>query len=46
MFGNDARSTSFDDQFRRVWNFYLASCAACFLYETTDVTHVTVARPD
>ena len=35
----------FDDHFRRVWNFYLASCAACFRYETTDVAHVTVARP-
>lgn len=35
----------FDEKFRRIWNFYLASCAACFRYETTDVAHVTVARP-
>lgn len=35
----------FDDHFRRMWNFYLASCAACFRYETTDVAHITVARP-
>ena len=35
----------FDDRFRRIWNFYLASCAACFRYETTDVTQITMARP-
>jgi cyclopropane-fatty-acyl-phospholipid synthase len=35
----------FDEKFRRIWNFYLASCAACFRYETTDVAHITIARP-
>ncbi len=34
----------FDDRFRRMWNFYLASCAACFLAGTTDVSQVTLAR--
>ncbi len=27
----------FDDRFRRMWNFYLASCASCFKAKTTDV---------
>ncbi|MDF2231610.1 cyclopropane-fatty-acyl-phospholipid synthase [Albimonas sp. CAU 1670] len=35
----------FDDRFRRMWNFYLASCAACFMAGTTDVTQVTLRRP-
>jgi cyclopropane-fatty-acyl-phospholipid synthase len=35
----------FDERFRRMWNFYLAVCAACFLAETTDVTQVTLRRP-
>ncbi len=30
----------FDDRFRRMWNFYLASCAACFRGKTTDVVQV------
>jgi cyclopropane-fatty-acyl-phospholipid synthase len=34
----------FDEPFRRKWNFYLASCAACFLAGTTDVTQMTVQR--
>jgi cyclopropane-fatty-acyl-phospholipid synthase len=34
----------FDDRFRRMWNFYLASCAACFMAGTTDVTQVTLGR--
>ncbi|TYO85426.1 SAM-dependent methyltransferase [Oceanicella actignis] len=32
----------FDERFRRMWDFYLASCAACFLAGTTDVTQVTL----
>ncbi|MCA0872174.1 cyclopropane-fatty-acyl-phospholipid synthase family protein [Seohaeicola saemankumensis] len=35
----------FDDRFRRMWNFYLTSCAAAFDNETCDVTQMTVARP-
>jgi len=34
----------FDDRFRRLWNFYLASCAACFLAKTTDVTQLGLVR--
>ena len=34
----------FDERFKRLWNFYLASCAACFLAKTTDVTQVSLIR--
>ena len=33
----------FDDRFRRMWNYYLAACAASFRYETTDVMQFTMA---
>ncbi len=35
----------FDDRFRRLWNFYLTSCAACFDSANCDVTQITVKRP-
>ena len=35
----------FDDRFRRMWNFYLTSCAAAFRTGTTDVAQVTMRRP-
>ncbi|MCF6443422.1 cyclopropane-fatty-acyl-phospholipid synthase family protein [Nereida sp. MMG025] len=35
----------FDDRFRRMWNFYLTSCAATFSSKNCDVTQITVARP-
>ena len=35
----------FDDRFRRMWNFYLTSCAAAFENATCDVTQITVSRP-
>ncbi|MEL6478503.1 MAG: cyclopropane-fatty-acyl-phospholipid synthase family protein [Pseudomonadota bacterium] len=35
----------FDDRFRRMWDFYLACCAACFLAGTTDVTQISLRRP-
>ena len=35
----------FDDRFRRMWNFYLTSCAACFKSGTTDVTQISMMRP-
>lgn len=35
----------FDDRFRRMWNFYLASCAATFHSRNCDVTQITVSRP-
>ncbi|MCI4665277.1 MAG: cyclopropane-fatty-acyl-phospholipid synthase family protein [Neomegalonema sp.] len=34
----------FDARFRRIWDFYLASCAACFEAGTTDVTQVALRR--
>lgn len=34
----------FDDRFRRMWNFYLTSCAATFHFANTDVTQITVTR--
>lgn len=35
----------FDDRFRRMWNFYLTSCAATFRSGNCDVTQLTVTRP-
>ncbi len=35
----------FDDRFRRMWNFYLASCAATFRSGNCDVTQITITRP-
>ena len=35
----------FDDRFRRMWNFYLTSCAATFESANCDVTQITVKRP-
>ncbi|WP_089272606.1 SAM-dependent methyltransferase [Puniceibacterium sediminis] len=35
----------FDDRFRRMWNFYLASCAATFHSGNCDVTQITISRP-
>ena len=35
----------FDERFRRMWNFYLTSCAATFASGNCDVTQITVERP-
>ena len=35
----------FDDRFRRMWNYYLTSCAAAFETQNCDVTQITVKRP-
>lgn len=35
----------FDERFRRMWTFYLTSCAAAFRTGTTDVAQVTMRRP-
>jgi cyclopropane-fatty-acyl-phospholipid synthase len=35
----------FDDRFRRMWNFYLTSCAGSFKGGNCDVTQITVTRP-
>jgi cyclopropane-fatty-acyl-phospholipid synthase len=34
----------FDDRFRRMWNFYLTSCAATFHSGNCDVTQITLTR--
>jgi cyclopropane-fatty-acyl-phospholipid synthase len=34
----------FDERFHRMWNFYLAVCAACFSAGTTDVTQISLRR--
>lgn len=35
----------FDDRFRRMWNFYLTSCAAAFHSGNCDVVQVTLQKP-
>ena len=35
----------FDPRFRRMWEFYLTSCAACFHTGICDVTQITLRRP-
>ena len=35
----------FDNRFRRMWNFYLTSCASAFDSKGVDVTQITVSRP-
>ena len=35
----------FDDRFRRMWNFYLTSCASTFEYGNCDVTQITIKKP-
>lgn len=42
---DDIARLGFDDRFRRMWNFYLTSCAAAFDSSNVDVTQITVTRP-
>ena len=35
----------FDNRFRRMWNFYLTSCASAFDSASINVTQITVSRP-
>ncbi len=35
----------FDERFRRMWNYYLTSCAAAFETSNCDVTQITLKRP-
>lgn len=41
---DEVATLGFDDRFRRMWNFYLTSCAASFASDICDVTQVTVSR--
>ncbi|OUS37720.1 SAM-dependent methyltransferase [Rhodobacterales bacterium 56_14_T64] len=34
----------FDERFRKMWNFYLTSCAAAFKTGTCDVTQITISH--
>jgi len=38
-------SLGFDERFRRMWNFYLTSCASTFHSGNCDVTQITVTKP-
>jgi len=40
----DIAQMGFDDRFRRMWNYYLTSCAAAFRAGNCDVTQVTMVR--
>ncbi len=42
----EIEAMGFDARFRRMWNFYLASCAGAFRGGNCDVTQFTVMRPD
>ncbi len=42
---DDIAGMGFDERFRRMWNFYLTSCAATFASGNCDVTQITVERP-
>jgi cyclopropane-fatty-acyl-phospholipid synthase len=43
---DDVARLGFDDRFRRMWNFYLTSCAGAFHTGNCDVTQITIARPE
>jgi cyclopropane-fatty-acyl-phospholipid synthase len=42
---DEIAAMGFDERFRRMWEFYLTSCAAAFRTGTTDVAQVTMRRP-
>jgi cyclopropane-fatty-acyl-phospholipid synthase len=42
---NEVSLLGFDDRFKRMWNFYLTSCAAGFHAGSIDVTQITVTKP-
>lgn len=42
---DEVQGLGFDERFRRMWNFYLTSCAAGFMSGNCDVTQITVAKP-
>ena len=42
---DDVQRLGFDDRFRRMWNFYLTSCAGAFRFGNCDVTQITIERP-
>ncbi|MBL9053131.1 MAG: class I SAM-dependent methyltransferase [Tabrizicola sp.] len=42
---DEIRRIGFDERFKRMWDFYLASCAGAFQGGNCDVTQITVTRP-
>ncbi|MBD3679399.1 MAG: class I SAM-dependent methyltransferase [Rhodobacteraceae bacterium] len=42
---DEVQRLGFDDRFRKMWNFYLTSCAATFHSGNCDVTQITIQRP-
>lgn len=40
----EVAAMGFDDRFRKMWNFYLTSCASAFRAGTCDVTQVTISH--
>ncbi len=42
---DEVQAIGFDDRFKRMWNFYLTSCAAAFHSGNCDVTQITIRRP-
>ncbi len=42
---DEVAKLGFDDRFRRMWNFYLTSCAGSFKGRNCDVVQITVTRP-
>ncbi len=43
---DEIAALGFDERFYRMWNYYLASCAAAFKSGNCDVIQVTMSRPD
>lgn len=41
---DEIAALGFDDRFRRMWNYYLTSCAAAFDTANCDVTQITLSR--
>ncbi|SFS56078.1 cyclopropane-fatty-acyl-phospholipid synthase [Sulfitobacter marinus] len=42
---DDIAAMGFDERFKRMWDFYLTSCASTFDSGNCDVTQITVRRP-
>ncbi|MCW1917683.1 class I SAM-dependent methyltransferase [Rhodobacter sp. KR11] len=42
---HEIQAMGFDERFRRMWNFYLCSCAGSFQGGNCDVTQITITRP-
>lgn len=43
---DEVAEIGFDARFKRMWNFYLTSCASTFWSGNCDVTQITMSRPE